>query len=121
MNIEEYLDKHPRGGYDVVIIGDILEHLYRSRVTDYLDFLLYNTNWVLCIWPTNLRQHDIGGNIYECHRSNFKLKDLCDKFEVVHYEKRFEFWSIDYVHPVVDMHYCVLKGIPNRIDTHFPN
>jgi len=121
MNIEEYLEKHPRGGYDVVIIGDILEHLYRSRVIDYLDFLVYNNNWILCIWPTNLRQHDTDGNSYECHRSNFKLKDLSDKFEVVHYEKKFQFWCADYVHPSIDMHYCVLKGIPNRIDTNYTN
>jgi hypothetical protein len=119
MNIEEYLDKYPKHKYEVVIIGDMLEHLYRSKVIDYIDFLLYKTNWILCIWPTNLPQDDWEGNGYECHRSNFKLKDLSDKFEVEFYTKKFYDWNIDYIHHPASINYCVLKGLPTSENKNF--
>jgi hypothetical protein len=119
MNIEEYLDKYPKHRYDVIIMGDMLEHLYRSKVFDYIDFLLYKTNWILCIWPTNLPQDDYEGNGYECHRSNFKLKDLSDKFEVEFYAKKFYDWNIDHIHHPASINYCVLKGLPTSENTNF--
>jgi len=119
MTIEEYLEKNTGQSYDVVIFGDVLEHMYFSKVTDYLDFLLYRTRWILCVWPTNLRQDEWCGNGYECHRSNFKLKDLSDKFEVGFYTKRFVGWACAYTHQPVHMHYCVLKGLPTPFDTEF--
>jgi len=119
MNIEEYLDKYPKHKYEVVIIGDMLEHLYRSKVIDYIDFLLYRTNWILCIWPTNLPQDDWEGNGYECHRSNFKLKDLSDKFEVEFYTKKFYDWNIDFIHHPASINYCVLKGLPTSENKNF--
>jgi len=119
MNIEQYLDQNPKQRYEVVIIGDMLEHLYRSKVVDYLDFLLYKSHFVLCIWPTNFPQDDYNGNGYECHRSNFKLKDLSDKFEVEFYAKKFLGWNHDYVHHPSSMHYCVLKGLPTAESINF--
>ena len=119
MNIEEYLDKHPKHRYEVVIMGDILEHLYRSKVIDYIDFLLYKSNWILCVWPTNLPQDDYEGNGYECHRSNFKLKDLSDKFEVEFYAKKFYDWVIDNIHHPASINYCILKGLPTSVNINF--
>jgi hypothetical protein len=119
MNIEEYLENNPKHTYEVVIIGDMLEHLYRSRVIDYLDFLLYKSNWIVCVWPTNYRQDDYEGNGYECHRSNFKLNDFSDKFEVEFYAKKFLGWNVDYVHPCQSINYCVLKGLKSPFYSNF--
>ena len=112
LTIEEYLDKHPKNQYDIVSIGDMLEHLYRSRVVDYLDFLTYRTGWIMCIWPTNLPQDDWEGNGFECHRSNFKLKDLADHFNVEFFGKKFlSYFSGDHTRTEQEMNYCVIKGI----------
>ena len=112
LSIEEYLDKHPRNKYDVVIIGDMLEHLYRSRVVDYIDFLCYRTGWIMCIWPTNLPQDDWEGNGFECHRSNFKLKDLADHFNVEFYGKKFlRYFDDDVSRVEQEINYCVIKGV----------
>jgi hypothetical protein len=119
MNIEEYLENNPKHTYEVVIIGDMLEHLYRSRVIDYLDFLLYKSNWIVCVWPTNYRQDDIENNGYECHRSNFKLNDLSEKFDVEFYVKKFHYWNVDFVHQPSYINYCVLKGQPSAVCAKF--
>jgi AdoMet dependent proline di-methyltransferase len=111
LNIDQYLEIHPKNRYDVVIIGDMLEHVYRSKVVDYLDFLLYKNSWVLCIWPTNYPQDDFNGNGYECHRSNFKLKDLADKFEIEFFSKKFLKLNVEYVKRPAYINYCVMKGL----------
>ena len=120
MSIEKYLDECSSNSYDVVILGDVLEHFYRSRAMDYLDFLAYRSGFVACVWPTNMRQDDFAKDGFETHRSNFKLKDLADKFEVVHYEKKFVGWNVDYVHPTQEMHFCVLKGVPSSTNANYP-
>ena len=112
MSIDDYVTKHPEKRYDVVIIGDMLEHLYRSKAFDYLDFLLYRSGWVLVVWPTNFVQDAWEGNQYECHRSNFKLADFANVFQVEFYAKKFlQHHEYDPLRVDVNMHYCVMKGV----------
>lgn len=110
-DINGYIKNHSQNRYDLVIFGDVLEHLYKSEVIDYLDYFLYRSKWIIIIWPTNLLQDDeYNNNYYEIHKSNFYLKDL-DQFDIVYYLKNFGWYSFNNSeYPTCDFHYVVLKG-----------
>jgi SAM-dependent methyltransferase len=108
-DLHGFMDSNNKDTYDLVIFGDVLEHFYRSQVFDILDYFLYKHKWVLVVWPTFLPQEDVGNNSYEVHRSNFKLKDLADKFEVQYYLRHFGHFFPNSSHPC-EFHYCLLKG-----------
>jgi len=119
--LQEFANENFRNRYNLVIFGDVLEHLYRSQVIDYLDFFLYRTDWALVLWPTNMAQDDYGGNHWEIHRSNFALRDLADRFDVHYYEKRFAWFQgmgqqdPEFTHS--DYHYVLIKGHVTRRST----
>lgn len=111
ISIQDFATKHCRNRYDLTIFGDILEHLFRSEAIDCLDFILYRSNWVMIIWPTNLPQDDWGGNGYEIHKSNFKLSDISSKFDVHYYRKKILGYNLnnpDY--SSFELNYCLIKG-----------
>lgn len=110
-DIDGYIRNYSQNNYDLVIFSDVLEHLYKNEVINYLDYFLYRSKWIVIIWPTNLLQNsDVRNNYYEIHKSNFYIKDLSD-FEIVYYLKNFghyNYYSPEY--PASDFHYVVLKG-----------
>lgn len=116
LTIQEFIQAHSRQSYNLVIIGDVLEHLFRSEVLDVVDCLLYRTDWLLALWPTNMPQNDeYENNRYEIHKSNFKLADLAAAFDVHYYQKKF-FW-FQHEKPeysACEYHYCVLRGHTTR-------
>lgn len=95
--------------YDLVILGDVLEHLFRTEVIDYLDYFSYRAKWIVAIWPTNMQQDDAHSNHFEIHKSNFLLKDLSNYFNVIYYVSNFCFDNAQ--GPPCIFHYCVLKGL----------
>lgn len=95
--------------YDLIIIGDVLEHLFKTEVIDYLDYFLYRAKWIIAIWPTHLDQDDVNSNSFESHKSNFYLKDLANNFDIVYYVSNFG-WENPGDRPPCVFHYCVLKG-----------
>ena len=109
-SIEEYIQKNPTNRYDVAVFGDVLEHLFRSSVIDYLDYFLYRTRWVIIVWPTHHPQDDYDNNHYEVHRSNFNLRDLSDKFDVQYFVTRFGFDNPEPSSISGKYNYCVIKG-----------
>lgn len=110
-DIEGYIRNYSQNNYDLIIFSDILEHLYKNEVINYLDYFLYRSKWIVVIWPTNLLQNsDVRNNYYEIHKSNFYIKDLSD-FEIVYYLKNFGHYNhYSYEYPACDFHYVVLKG-----------
>ena len=112
LSIQAFLQEHSRQTYDLVIIGDVLEHLFRSEALDVLDCLLYRTTWLLALWPTNMPQNDeYDNNKYEIHKSNFKLADLAAAFDVHYYAQKF-FW-FQHENPeysTCNYHYVILRG-----------
>lgn len=112
MSVQDFVRLHSRNNYNLVIIGDVLEHLFRSEAIDILDCLLYRADWLLALWPTNMPQNDeYENNQYEIHKSNFKLNDLAAAFDVHYYQKKF-FW-FQHENPeysACEYHYCVLRG-----------
>ena len=115
-DLKTFIDTQYKFQYDLVIFGDVLEHLFRSTVIDYLDYFLYKSKWIIIIWPTNMPQNDVGNNKYEIHKSNFKINDLTEKFDVQFYLKNF----LSYIcnnssFNAQCIHYTVLKGYTTPI------
>lgn len=109
--LRDYAVKHSKNRHNLVIFGDVLEHFFRSEATDYIDYFLYRSDWVICVWPTFMPQDDAHDNHYEIHKSNFNLLDLAQKFDVHSYEKRFGWfhWNIpEFTH--CEYNYCLIKG-----------
>jgi SAM-dependent methyltransferase len=115
-NIDTFMDTQFKFQYDLVIFGDVLEHLFHSRVIDVLDYFLYKSKWIIIIWPTNMPQDDWGNNPYEIHKSNFKIADLAQKFDVQFYLKNFlSYLNNNSNHNAQCIHYTVLKGYTTTI------
>ena len=117
MRVQDFMVQHVRHKSNLVVIGDVLEHLFRSEVIDVLDFMLYRTDWLMALWPTNLPQNDeYENNAYEAHKSNFKLPELAALFDVHYYEKKFAYF-LGYNSPeynACEYHYCLLRGYDTR-------
>jgi predicted TPR repeat methyltransferase len=63
--IEERLDDI----YDIVVLGDCLEHLRKSDGVDLLNFLVYRTSYILAIYPERYIQGEWQGYRREAHIS----------------------------------------------------
>lgn len=106
-DIKEFCSKNSRMRYDIVVFGDVLEHLFRSDAMDVLDFVLYRAKYVVVMWPNNYWQDDWEGHESEAHKSNFTLKDFSDKgFDVIFFKKR--------RYGNERMSFCILQGYMNN-------
>jgi predicted TPR repeat methyltransferase len=104
---KEYCLKNSSIRYDVVIFGDVLEHMFRSDAMDVLDFMLYRSKYIYCMWPNNYLQDAYDGHESEAHRSNFTIKDLADHgFDIIYMKKR-RFGD-------ERMTVCILQGYKNK-------
>ena len=74
--------------YDLCIMGDVLEHLFLHEAISVLDALAYKCKYMMVIWPTDLPQDHEFDNVYEMHKSNFKLADLT-RFNIQCYKTTF--------------------------------
>ena len=88
--------------YDLVIFGDILEHLKRSSVIDCLDYFQYRSKHILLSYPTKLRQGIWFGHISERHMSELKLQELVQNYDIIHYEKKQDAGFL--------MNLCLIRG-----------
>lgn len=111
VSLQDFIKTEYKFKYDVAIFGDVLEHLFRSEVIDYLDYFLYKCKWVIICWPNNMAQDDYGGNPYEIHKCNFNINDLTQKFDVQYYVKNFCYYN-DNDPNLSDafLNYAVIKG-----------
>jgi len=91
--------------YDLVIFGDILEHLKYSDVLNVLDYFQYRTKYILLSYPTALRQGIWHGHISERHMCDIRLSDLVKNYNIIHYEKKLD--------TSFYMNLCVLRGYIN--------
>ena len=62
--------------YDLVVFGDVLEHLWRSEAVDLVDFWAARSKVVLAIWPIGYKQDASGDVASEVHRSELRLADF---------------------------------------------
>ncbi len=75
------------GRYDVIVMGDVLEHFEKTAGNDLLDKLYEHTERCLILtFPQDCAvKHDVLGNPYEAHRSPWNRADF-RRFEQVEYK-----------------------------------
>lgn len=73
--------------FDMVIIGDCIEHLRKSDGIDLLNFLVYRTRYVIIQYPVEYVQNSYEGKFQEAHISvwsedDFKNFNIAEKAEI---------------------------------------
>lgn len=66
------------GAYDLIILGDVLEHFEKSRAQILLDMCIRKSKYVLLNVPigTDWPQGSVYGNLHETHRSVWTTAEL---------------------------------------------
>lgn len=90
--------------YDLVIFGDVLEHMPKSEGMDLIHFLLYRTKFILMMVPIRYLQDDAGGVLAEAHISSWNPTEF-QPFTTVHSKVAVQPDSGD---PLAFM--CILRG-----------
>jgi SAM-dependent methyltransferase len=82
--IETDTDKN----YDLVILGDSLEHLRKSDGIDLLNFLVYRTKLIIIIYPHQYLQNSVEGYKAEAHISVWTEHDFqwCEHLPIISIE-----------------------------------
>lgn len=68
--------EHYGARFDVVIIGDLIEHLKKSDGVDLLNFLIYRSRWIVVQVPRHYVQNIVGGHSSEAHVSVWAETDF---------------------------------------------
>lgn len=76
--------------YDLVIAGDLIEHLRKSDGLDLLHFLVYRAAFILLVYPIRFIQGAVGGNRREAHISVWSQLDFawCERTRVMRKAKQ---------------------------------
>ena len=70
------LIKTPKVKYDMVIIGDCIEHMRKSDGVDLLNFLMYRTAHIVVVYPDNFLQDGSDEHPAEAHISTWTAEDF---------------------------------------------
>lgn len=62
--------------FDVIMIGDIIEHLKKSDGIDLLNFLIYRCRWIILEFPYRYLQNSVDGYHSEAHISVWAKDDF---------------------------------------------
>src|SRR3989338_4500380 len=62
--------------FDVIMIGDIIEHLKKSDGIDLLNFLIYRCRWIILEFPHHYLQNSVDGYQSEAHISVWTETDF---------------------------------------------
>jgi hypothetical protein len=62
--------------YDVVILGDVIEHLLKADGQNLIHFLAYRCKRMLVVYPTKYVQYAVGSKPSESHRSSWLPSDF---------------------------------------------
>lgn len=93
--------KDVRCRYDVVVIGDCIEHLRKSDGIDLLNFLTYRSGYIVVIYPDAYIQDDWEGHMQEAHISVWGPDDF-RSWKTLHIYER-------------GMHFFLVKGYQKTI------
>ncbi|HLZ77094.1 class I SAM-dependent methyltransferase [Phenylobacterium sp.] len=69
-------DVDPDGHWDLVILGDVLEHFRKSRGADLIDYLYYRTKYIIVVVPIDFIQGAWEGHHAEAHISTWYASDF---------------------------------------------
>ena len=69
-------DVGPDAAWDLVILGDVLEHLRKSRGVDLVEYLYYRTKFMVLVVPIDYIQGAWDGHHAEAHISTWYAADF---------------------------------------------
>jgi len=69
-------DVGPDAQWDLVILGDVLEHFRKSRGADLIDYLYYRTKYIILVVPIDYIQGAWEGHHAEAHISTWYPADF---------------------------------------------
>ena len=69
-------DVGPDAEWDLVILGDVLEHFRKSRGTDLIEYLYYRTKYIILVVPIDYIQGAWDGHHAEAHISTWYPADF---------------------------------------------
>ena len=69
-------DVGPDAQWDLVILGDVLEHFRKSRGTDLIEYLYYRTKYIILVVPIDYIQGAWEGHHAEAHISTWYPADF---------------------------------------------
>jgi len=69
-------DVGPDAEWDLVILGDVLEHFRKSRGTDLMEYLYYRTKYIVLVVPIDYIQGAWEGHHAEAHISTWYPADF---------------------------------------------
>jgi len=61
--------------FDLVVMGDVLEHLPKSAGVDLIHFMAYRCKWLFAVWPIGWVQR-VDGKPFEEHLSAWGFQDF---------------------------------------------
>jgi SAM-dependent methyltransferase len=76
MSANDLIEKKIEESYDLVIIGDCIEHLRKSQGIDLLNFLVYRTKYILVHYPNRYIQGVVDEHTHEAHISFWTESDF---------------------------------------------
>lgn len=77
------LDNETLDEYDLVVMGDVIEHIEKDKALDLLDRI---KGWIVIATPFNYFHTDEGLPPTEAHVSHWSLKDFKDTGRLEHHE-----------------------------------
>ena len=72
----DLIEKSINSSYDLVIIGDCIEHMKKSEGIDLLNFLVYRSKYILIHYPNEYIQGAEDDHIHEAHISIWHESDF---------------------------------------------
>lgn len=69
---------NPRERWDLVIMGDVIEHMRKSEGVDLLNFLVYRSKYILVIYPWKYIQDDWFDESGICHPQEAHISTWSD-------------------------------------------
>lgn len=84
-DVMSLFDTAIEAAYDLVVAGDLIEHLRKSDGLDLLNFLVYRAAFILLVYPTRFIQGVVDGNRREAHISAWSEHDFawCERTGVI--------------------------------------
>lgn len=87
-SIQKFVDSHHDSNYDLVIFGDVIEHLKKSEGVDVLNFFVYRSKHIIIQWPHAYLQNAWEGHVHESHISVWGKSDFSN-FDFKWHQKGF--------------------------------
>jgi phospholipid N-methyltransferase len=93
IDVRALVESNQDAVYDVVIFGDVIEHLPKSAGIDLIHFFSYRCKKMLVVYPSKYVQYSADGKASESHRSVWCPADF-DTFACEHHSASFMNLSI---------------------------